>query len=98
MMFDGWTDRHRARPFIGIRVSFIKEWVYHVVTLNCNVLVRHTAQEVADHVSRVVESFFADPKKKIRSTCHDGAANTVKASKVMKADYYQHFVAHAQHL
>jgi len=42
---------------------------------------------LADHV-----------KKMMRSSCHDGAANTVKASKMMKVDYYQHCVAHSLHL
>lgn len=83
-MFDGWTDRHRARPHVGIRVSFIKDWSFHVVTLSYQVLVGHTGQQLADHVTHIINSFFNDPKKMIRSTCHDGAANMIKASKVMK--------------
>lgn len=97
-MFDGWTDRHRARPHVGIRVSFIKDWSFHVVTLSYQVLVGHTGQQLADHVTHIINSFFNDPKKMIRSTCHDGAANMIKASKVMKVDYYQHCVAHSLHL
>lgn len=88
IMFDGWTDKYRARPYVGLRVSFIKDWKYHVVSLSCQVLVGHTGQQLADHVSNVINSFFRDPKKMIRSTCHDGAANMVKASKVLKVDYF----------
>lgn len=98
IMFDGWTDKYRARPFVGIRVNFIKDWKYHVVSLSCQVLVGHTGQQLADHVSSVVNSFFSDPKKMFRSTCHDGAANMFKASKVLKVDYFQHCVAHGLHL
>lgn len=98
IMFDGWTDRHRARPYVGMRISFIKDWKFHVVTLSCNVLVGHTGQQLADYVSHIINCFFTDPKKMMRSTCHDGAANMIKASRVMKADYYQHCVAHALHL
>lgn len=98
IMFDGWTDKYRARPYVGLRVGFIKDWKYHVVSLSCQVLVGHTGQQLADHVSNVINSFFRDPKKMIRSTCHDGAANMVKASKVLKVDYFQHCVAHGLHL
>jgi len=34
----------------------------------------------------------------MRSTCHDAAENMIKASKVMKVDYFQHCVAHSLHL
>jgi len=34
----------------------------------------------------------------MRSSCHDGAANMVKASSTMKVDYYQHCVAHRLHV
>ncbi len=28
LMFDGWTDKHKARPFMGIRASFVHNWSY----------------------------------------------------------------------
>jgi len=98
VMFDGWTDRYRARSYVGIRVSIIKDWQYRIVTLSCQVLVGHTGQQLADHVSSVISSFFPQSKRMIRATCHDGAANMVKASKLMKVDHYQHCVAHSCHL
>ena len=50
LMFDGWTDRYKARPYMGVRVSFLLDWVYTVVTLGCHVLPSHTADKVADHL------------------------------------------------
>jgi len=52
---------------------------------------------LADDVNHVINSFFPDVKK-MRSSCHDGAANMVKASSMMKVDYYYHCVAHRLHL
>lgn len=98
IMFDGWTDRYRARPFVGIRVCFVKGWKFYILTLSCQVLVGHTGNQLADHVNAVIVSFFPDYKKMIRSSCHDGAANMFKASRVLKVDYFQHCVAHGLHL
>ena len=28
LMFDGWTDRYRARTYLGLRASFVKNWKY----------------------------------------------------------------------
>ena len=42
VMLDGWTDRYKALSYNAIRVSFIKEWQFYVVTLSCEVLVHHT--------------------------------------------------------
>lgn len=36
LMFDGWTDRHLAYPYRGVRASFIKDWNFNVVTLGCH--------------------------------------------------------------
>jgi len=79
LMFDGWTDRYRARPYLGIRAAFIRDWSYCVVTLSCHVLAVHTGHEIADHVVKVVKQFVPDLKKVMLSTCHDGAANMVKS-------------------
>jgi len=54
-------------------------------------------QALADHVNHVINSFFPDVKM-MRSPCHDGAANMVKASRIIKVDYYQHCFAHSLHL
>jgi len=98
LMFDGWTDRYRARPYLGIRATFIQDWSYSLVTLGCHVLPIHTSREIADHVVNVVKQFVPDLKKVMLSTCHDGAANMVKSSQFLKVDHFQHCAAHALHL
>jgi hypothetical protein len=35
LMFDGWTDRYKARSSLGVRASFLQDdWSYWVVTLS----------------------------------------------------------------
>ena len=98
LTFDGWTDRYRGKPYLGIRAAFVKDWSYHVVTLGCHVVPVHTSREIADHVLKIVGEFVPDVKKIFLTTCHDGAANMVKASQLMKVENYQHCTAHAMHL
>jgi len=47
---------------------------------------------------QVVGEFVPDVKKVFLTTCHDGAANMVKASQLMKVENFQHCTAHAMHL
>jgi hypothetical protein len=98
IMFDGWTDRYKARPYLGVRLSFLDDWNYKVFTLGCHVLPSHTSRAVADHVNYLLKKFFPDPKKLYLTSCHDGAANMIKASKLLKVDSFQHCAAHALHL
>jgi len=78
IMFDGWMDRHRARPYLGLRASFVKDWSYHIVTLSCEVLPSHTADAVANHALKVLKQFVPDVKRVMLTSCHDGAANMKK--------------------
>jgi len=80
LMIDGWTDRYRARPYLGIRASFVKDWSFCVATLGYHVLPVHISAEIADHMLKVGGKFIPDVKKVYLTTCHDGAANMVKAS------------------
>lgn len=98
LMFDGWTDKYRARPYLGLRASFVKEWKYEIVTLSCEIVPSHTGKAVADHVMKVVNEFIPDIKAVLLTSCHDGAANMVKTSQLLKVTYYQHCTAHALHL
>ena len=41
LLFDEWMDKHKARSFLGIRASFIKNWTHRIVTLSCHVLPTH---------------------------------------------------------
>jgi len=98
LMFDGWTDKYRARSYMGIRASVIYNWSYTLVTLGCHVLPSHTGREIADFVLQVVGDFVPDVKKVFLTTCHDGAANMIKASQLLKTENFQHCTAHAIHL
>ena len=84
LMFDGWTDKYRARSYMGIRASMICNWSYTVVTLGCHVFPSHTGREIADFVLKVVGEYVPDVKKVFLTTCHDGAANIIKASQLLK--------------
>ncbi len=98
VMFDGWTDRYRARSYLGIRVAFVANWEFCIATLGCHVLSSHTSRDISAHVMKILGQFLPDVKKTMITTCHDGAANMVKASELMKVESYQHCVAHALHL
>ena len=98
LMFDGWTDKYRSRPYMGIRASFLDDWKYQVVTLGSHVIVGHTAHNIADHLNGVLKVFSSDPKRLYLSSCHDGAANMIKTCQLLKVDAYQHYTAHALHL
>jgi hypothetical protein len=95
VMLDGWTDRYKATSYNAIRVSFIKEWKFYIVTLNCEALVHHTGDSLANEVNRVLGKFFCEenglPRKKLFiTTCHDGAANVLKASRLLRSEHVQH--------
>jgi len=98
VMFDGWTDRYKARSYLGVRASFLQDWSFNVVTLGCHVLPDHKSQTVADHVNFLLKSFVPDPKKLYLTSVHDGAANMLKTSKLLKVATYQHCAAHSLHL
>ena len=100
LLFDGWMDKHKACSFLGIRASFIKNCKYRIVTLSCHVLPTHTSREVSEHVSMVLREFVGDnfAKHILLSFCHDGAANMLKSSQMLKVDHYQHCTAHALYL
>ena len=90
------TDGQTAIEYLGICVSVVKDWKVIVVTLSCEVLPSHT-EDLAEQVQKVLSSFFVDPKMLIMS-CHDGAANVKKASKLLKFENFQHCIAHSLHL
>jgi len=83
---------------MGVRISFLRDWKYRVVTLGCHVLASHTAKAVAEHVGNLLGEFFPDTKKLFITSCHDGAANMVKSSKLLKVDAFQHCTAHCLHM
>ena len=38
VMSDGWGDRYLGRAYVGIRVSFVKNWEYKLLTLSCHAI------------------------------------------------------------
>jgi hypothetical protein len=58
----------------------------------------HTGQHLADHIRSILSKFFPDLKKMLIVACHDGTANMMKCSKLLKVQSVQHCVAHALHL
>jgi hypothetical protein len=98
VMFDSWTDKYKARPYFAVRVSFVKDWKFYIVTLSCQVVLHHTGEALSDHVMKVLGQYVAEPKKLFLTTCHDGAANVVKASRLLKSEHFQHCLGHALHL
>lgn len=99
VMADGWTDKYHGRSYVGIRVSFVKDWQYRLLTQSCHAVPgSHTGQALADHIKLVLSKFFPDLKKVMIASCHDGAANIMKASQIMKVQSVQHCVAHSLHL
>jgi len=85
LKFDGGTDHYKMRPYLGVRISFLRHWKYRVVTLGCHVLALHKAKAVAKHVSNLPGEFFPDTKKLFIKSCHEGAANMVKSSSCSKS-------------
>jgi hypothetical protein len=99
LMFDGWTDRYKRRPYMGVRASIIDDdWKFIVVTLGCHIVPTHTGRAVSDHVHLLLADFLPDPKKIRITSCHDGAANMVKASQFLQVHSFQHCSAHCLHL
>lgn len=98
-MFDGWTDKHKKYPYLGLRIAYVnKNWVYMVMTVSCKVLEKHTAQHICDHVKQEMALICLDMKTVQVFSAHDGAANMIKASKILRITDFQHCIAHAMHL
>ena len=58
LMFNGWTDRYRGKPYLGIRAAFVKDWSYQVVTLGCHVVPVHTGREIGVGCNSAIYKFF----------------------------------------
>ena len=55
LMTDGWTDKCKRLPYFAVRLSFIHEWSFRILTLSISLLESHTA----DSLSRFVKSTFS---------------------------------------
>jgi hypothetical protein len=98
LLFDGWTDKHKARGYLGLRVTYItSDWNFRLVTLSCKSLHSHTGEAIANHVRDELSAFFNIKETKTFST-HDGAANMMKASRLLRVQFVTHCSAHALNL
>lgn len=100
ILFDGWTDQHRAGSYLGLRFAFIKEWEYKTVTLSCKVLDGHTGENMAEHIRQELDDYQIPYRKMMLFSVHDGASNVKKADEYMKIpkDRSIHCIAHVLHL
>ncbi len=99
VMFDGWTDKYRRYPFIGLRLAFVNDdWTFRLITVSLKVLDKHTGENMAAHVREELKNLDINLTDVEIFTTHDGAANMIKASNVLKSAGFQHCVAHALHL
>lgn len=99
LMFDGWTDRYKRYPYLGLRMAYItNDWIFRVVTVSCKVLEKHSGESVSAHIREEMKLIGLDLQKVQLFTAHDGAANMLKTSQLLKASYHQHCIAHCLHL
>jgi peroxiredoxin family protein len=98
LMFDGWTDKHHGRGYLGIRATYITDdWELRLVTISCRPLESHTSQAIANHVQGEMKELIDIKKVKVFTT-HDGAENMVKSSKVLRSNNFTHCAAHCLNL
>jgi len=99
IMFDGWTDKYKRYPYLGLRVSYVdRNWSYRVVTVSLKVLEKHTGDRMSSHVREELRALGVDLQSFLIFTTHDGASNMMKASQLLRSVHTQHCVAHALHL
>lgn len=98
LLFDGWTDKYKARGYLGLRVMYITEWEPRIVTLSCKSLDSHTAESICKHVRAELASFIDDPSGIKLFSTHDGASNMKKTSRLLKVKFNAHCSAHVLNL
>lgn len=98
IMMDGWTDKYKRYPYLGLRVGYVDDWTYKVVTISLKVLEKHTSANMAAHVRKELADCGLQLNRVQVFTTHDGAANMVKTSQLLRSYYFQHCIAHSLHL
>ena len=100
LIFDSWTHKYRKMPYLGIRLAVINDkWDFKIFTLSCTPLEYHTAENIKSHIKDIINEFFPRRSDQLRfHSVHDGAANMMKSSKLLKIPDPQHCIAHVLHL
>ena len=91
LMFDGWSDKHNTRHFLGIRAAFIADdWSGRMITLSCK-----TCPQDAQSMSEQILNELADVgltadamKSKRLFTTHDGDTAMLKTSRLLQSQFY----------
>jgi hypothetical protein len=101
LMFDGWSDKHNARHFMGIRAAIVtEEWSSEIVTLSCKQC-GQDGDSIAEHIATELAEFGLTDEvlqSKQLFTTHDGAAVMMKTSRLLHSKYTQHCCSHSLHL
>lgn len=99
IMLDGWSDKYKRYPYLGLRVAYVDDdWNYKVVTVSLKVVDKHTAVNMSAHVRHELADHGLMLNDVQVFTTHDGAANMVKTSQLLRSSHFQHCVAHSLHL
>ena len=98
IMFDGWTDKHHAIHYLGLRIQFIsQDWVGRVITLSVKPCAGDSSS-LCEHIVDEIEYFIPDYLSKTLYSTHDGASAMIKTSKFLKVENWNHCATHALHL
>jgi hypothetical protein len=75
IMMDGWTDRYKANPYFAIRVSFVHNWQFQVITLSIQPVESHTSASLMKVVRKFVAEFLPHYNQVLFFNTTDGASN-----------------------
>lgn len=75
IMMDGWTDRYKANPYFAIRLSFVHNWEFQVVTLSIQPVESHTSRSLLKIVRKVIAEFIPHHNEVLFFNTTDGASN-----------------------
>ena len=59
LIFDGWTDKYKKMPYLGIGLAFINDkWDFKIFTLNSTPLEYLMAENIKTHVKDIITNAF----------------------------------------
>jgi len=80
---DGWTDKYKANPYFAIRMSFVHNWQFEIVTLSIQPVESHTSRSLMKVVRKVVAEFIPHNNGVLLFNTTDGASNMKLLSKLL---------------
>jgi len=97
LMMDGWTDKYKANPYFAIRMSFVHNWQFEIVTLSIQPVESHTSRSLTKVVRKVVAEFIPHNNGVLLFNTTDGASNMKLLSKLLGHERID-CTAHCLHL